>query len=731
MYFSMGHTMFKFPVFFLEKNPLALTLIQMLLAIIILIINKKFFVNGYKSLIHLAPNMDTLVALGSTASFGYSLVMLFLMTNDYINQNVELAASRMHDLYFESAAMIPTLITIGKLLEAISKGKTTNALKGLMSLAPNYANVVRDDKVVNVPIEEVVVGDIFVVKPGENIPVDGVVIDGDSAVNESSMTGESIPIDKTVGDNVVQATNNISGFIKCRATKVGDDTTLSKIIELVGEAQSTKAPISKIADRVSSIFVPTVIGIAIVTFIIWIIVGQSTTFAIARAIAVLVVSCPCALGLATPVAIMVGGGVSARNGILFKNAEALENTGKIGIVALDKTGTITKGEPVVTNVIAKNCDEEKLIYLAATLESKSEHPLGKAICNYADEKKVSLGEASEFKILPGKGLHGKIANDLIYGGNINYIKSITNLSEDLLQELDALMENGKTPLLFATKEKFLGVIAVADTVKETSQAGINELKGMGIRTVMITGDLPKTANAIAKEVGVDEVFAGVLPTGKDKIIKRLSKRQKTAMVGDGINDALALTRADIGMAIGQGTDIAVDAANVVLMNNNITDVSAAIRISRHTLNKIYQNLFWAFAYNIIGIPLAAGVWYSSFGLKLNPMFGAAAMSLSSFIVVTNALRLNLIKVHDSSKDKKKTFKENEELEVTKTIKVEGMMCGHCEKAVCKALDKIDGVYESSASFETGLVNVVMDATISDDVITKAISDEDYKVLEIK
>lgn len=692
MYFSMGHMMWGWPVpGFMKDNHVMMGLLQMLLTIAVMVINQKFFISGFKGMIHRAPNMDTLVALGSGASFVYSTYALFAMTDAQMRGDMDAVMSYMHDFYFESAAMILALITVGKMLEARSKGKTTDALKGLMKLAPKTAVVIRGEKEVQVSIEQVQKGDCFVVKPGENIPVDGEVIEGNSAVNESALTGESIPVDKAVGDKVSAATVNQSGYLKCRATRVGEDTTLSQIIQMVSDAAATKAPIAKIADRISGVFVPTVITIAVITIIVWLIAGQSIGFALSRGIAVLVISCPCALGLATPVAIMVGNGMGARNGIMFKTAVSLEETGKMQIVALDKTGTITSGEPKVTDIIpAAGVTEDTLLKYAYALENKSEHPLARAILEKAKEENAGIEEVTGFQALPGNGLTAILDGHTLYGGNHTFISSKVSVDGDIQKKAEKLAEAGKTPLFFGNEDRLLGVIAVADVIKEDSPQAIKELQNMGIHVVMLTGDNERTAKAIGQQAGVDEVIAGVLPEGKEQVIRKLKEKGKVAMVGDGINDAPALTRADMGIAIGAGTDVAIDAADVVLMKSRLSDVPAAIRMSRATLRNIHENLFWAFFYNIIGIPLAAGVWYPLFGWKLNPMFGAAAMSLSSFCVVSNALRLNLFKMYDASKDKKlkakkeKKRSKKEDKTMKKIMHIEGMMCGHCEAAVKKA-----------------------------------------------
>ena len=710
----------------------------MLLTITVMVINQKFFISGFKGLIHRAPNMDTLVALGSGASFVYSTYALFAMTDAQMHGDMDAVMSYMHDFYFESAAMILALITVGKMLEARSKGKTTDALKGLMKLAPKTAVVIRGEKEVQVSIEQVQKGDCFVVKPGENIPVDGEVIEGNSAVNESALTGESIPVDKAVGDKVSAATVNQSGYLKCRATRVGEDTTLSQIIQMVSDAAATKAPIAKIADRVSGVFVPMVITIAVLTIIVWLIAGQSIGFALSRGIAVLVISCPCALGLATPVAIMVGNGMGARNGIMFKTAVSLEETGKMQIVALDKTGTITSGEPKVTDIIpAAGVTEDTLLKCAYALENKSEHPLARAILENAKEENAGIEEVTGFQALPGNGLTAILDDHTLYGGNYTFISSKVSVDGDIQKKAEKLAEAGKTPLFFGNEDRLLGVIAVADVIKEDSPQAIKELQNMGIHVVMLTGDNERTAKAIGQQAGVDEVIAGVLPEGKEQVIRKLKEKGKVAMVGDGINDAPALTRADMGIAIGAGTDVAIDAADVVLMKSRLSDVPAAIRMSRATLRNIHENLFWAFFYNIIGIPLAAGVWYPLFGWKLNPMFGAAAMSLSSFCVVSNALRLNLFKMYDASKDKKlkakkeKKRSKKEDKTMKKIMHIEGMMCGHCEAAVKKALEALPQVDEAVVSHEAGTAELTLNAEIADDVLKKTVEDKDYTVTSVE
>ena len=751
MYFSMGHMMWNWPLpAFMDGNHVMMGLVQLYLTVIIMVINQKFFINGFKSLFHGAPNMDTLVALGSFASFGYSSYALFAMTYAEHQGDAEAVMGYMHEFYFESAAMILTLITVGKMLEARSKGKTTDALKSLMKLSPKTAVVEKEGKETEVPVEQVRIGDVFVVRPGENIPVDGVVLEGNSAVNEAALTGESIPVDKQAGDRVSAATINQSGFIRCEATRVGEDTTLSQIIRMVSDAAATKAPIAKVADKVSGIFVPAVISIAVVTVIVWLIAGESVGFALARGISVLVISCPCALGLATPVAIMVGNGMGAKNGILFKTAVSLEETGKVEIVALDKTGTITSGEPKVTDVLAADgTSEEELLKLAYSLESRSEHPLAKAIVAYGAEKQAEQIPVSEFKALPGNGLEGKVGDADVKGGSLKFAQSQTEISEKIKSQAEKLAEEGKTPLMFLKNGILAGMIAVADVIREDSPQAVKELQNMGIEVVMLTGDNERTAKAIGRQAGVDRVIAGVLPDGKEEVIRKLKEQGKVAMVGDGINDAPALTRADMGIAIGAGADVAIDAADVVLVKSRLSDVPAAIRLSRGTLRNIHENLFWAFFYNVIGIPLAAGIWIPIFGWKLNPMFGAAAMSLSSFCVVTNALRLNLLNIKDSRKDKKirrkaaapagavvvaaeintETKKENKTM--TKTMKIEGMMCGHCEAAVKKALEALDGVASAEVSHEKGTAVVTLEKDVDNAVLTKAVEDKDYKVVSVQ
>ena len=734
MYFSMGHMMWGWPLpAVLADNHIAMGLIQMLLTIAVMVINQKFFISGFKSLFHKAPNMDTLVALGSAAAFVYSTYALFAMTDAQVHGNMDGVMHYMHEFYFESAAMILTLITVGKMLEAHSKGKTTDALKGLMKLAPKTAVLLKDGVETEVSIEQVQKGDIFIVRPGENIPVDGKVLEGSSAVNESALTGESIPVDKAAGDLVSAATINQSGYLKCEATRVGEDTALSQIIQMVSDAAATKAPIAKVADKVSGIFVPAVITIAAVTIIVWLLVGQSVGFALARGISVLVISCPCALGLATPVAIMVGNGMGAKNGILFKTAVSLEEAGKIEIVALDKTGTITTGEPKVTDVICnKGVTEKELISFAYALEKKSEHPLAKAVLAYAEAAQTDIFEVNNFTALPGNGLTAEYENAVLSGGNYKFISTRTTVSQEMQEQSQKLANAGKTPLFFTKDDKLLGIIAVADVIKEDSPEAVRQLQNMGIRVVMLTGDNERTAKAIGAQAGVDEVIADVLPDGKDSVISRLKRDGRVAMVGDGINDAPALTRADIGIAIGAGTDIAIDAADVVLMKSRLNDVPAAIRLSRATLRNIHENLFWAFFYNIIGIPLAAGVWIPFFGWKLNPMFGAAAMSLSSFCVVTNALRLNLFSVHNAEKDKKiKSKKKVEDKKMEKTLTIEGMMCGHCEARVKKALEALPEVKEAVVSHEAGTAVVTLESAVSDEALKEAVEAQDYKVISVQ
>ena len=742
MYISMGHMMWGWPLpSFLEGNHVAMGLIQMLLTIIIMVINQKFFISGFKGLLHKAPNMDTLVALGSGAAFVYSTYALFAMTDAQVRMDMDGVMHYMHEFYFESAAMILTLITVGKMLEAHSKGKTTDAIKSLMKLAPKTANIIRDGSELNVPVENVKKGDIFIVRPGENIPVDGIVVEGSSAVNEAALTGESIPVDKSAGDNVSAATLNQSGFLKCEASRVGEDTTLSQIIQMVSDAAATKAPIAKIADRVSGVFVPAVITIALITIAAWLIAGRSVGFALARGISVLVISCPCALGLATPVAIMVGNGMGAKNGMMFKTASSLEETGKIDIVALDKTGTITSGEPKVTDIIcADGFGKNDLLENAYSIEMLSEHPLAKAVTGYVKDNKRDIFNKkyniTEFQALAGNGLSGINGEDKITGGSLKFMSNTVNVPKEMDKKAQELAEQGKTPLLFAKNDKLLGIIAVADVIKEESGQAVKELHDMGVRVVMLTGDNERTAKAIGRQAGVDEVIAGVLPDGKEAVIRKLKESGKVAMVGDGINDAPALTRADIGIAIGAGTDIAIDAADIVLMKSRLTDVSAAIRLSRATLRNIHENLFWAFFYNIIGIPLAAGVWIQLFGWTLNPMFGAAAMSLSSFCVVTNALRLNLFKVYDASHDRKRVKKHDNnknskgEKNMEKTLNIEGMMCGHCEARVKKALEALAQVDEAVVSHESGTAVVKLNVDVDNAVLKEAVEAQDYKVTGI-
>lgn len=728
MYISMGHMMWNFPLpSFLAENHIAMGLVQLLLTVIIMVINQHFFISGFKGIIHRSPNMDTLVALGSGAAFIYSTYALFAMANAQLNGDIQAVMGYMHEFYFESAAMILTLITVGKMLEAHSKGKTTDALKGLMNLAPKTAVIVKDGVETEVSIDSVQKDDIFVVRPGESIPVDGIILEGSSAVNESALTGESIPTDKNVGDKVSAATINQSGFIRCKAERVGEDTTLSQIIRMVSDAAATKAPIAKIADKVSGIFVPVVIIIAIITAVIWLLIGDPFGSALQKAISVLVISCPCALGLATPVAIMVGNGVGARNGILFKTAVSLETSGNINIVALDKTGTITSGEPKVTDIVTSDgISEAELLQTAVSLECKSEHPLAKAIIGKAEEMQITRQEISNFQILAGNGLSGTLENTLVAGGNLNFISSRAEIVSEIKAKAEQLAENGKTPLFFSKGNKLLGIIAVADVIKEDSPRAIKELRDMGIKVVMLTGDNVKTADAIGKQAGVDEVIAGVLPDGKEKVIQKLKMQGKVAMVGDGINDAPALTSADVGIAIGAGTDIAIDAADIVLMKSRLSDVPAAIRLGRSTLRNIHENLFWAFIYNIIGIPLAAGLFIPIFGWGLNPMFGAAAMSLSSFCVVTNALRLNFVKIHSAKRDKK--IKSKEKKKMTKTLKIEGMLCPHCEARVKQVLEELPEVESVVASHEKGTAELILNKEISDEILKKTVEEQGYKVL---
>lgn len=748
MYFSMGHMMWGWPLpEFFDGNHVAMGLLQLLLTVAVMVINQKFFISGFKGLIHGAPNMDTLVALGSAASFGYSVYALFAMTAAQVNGDMDAVMSYMHEFYFESAAMILALITVGKMLEAHSKGKTTDALKSLMQLAPKTATVVRDGVEQEISVDAVKKGDIFVVRPGENIPVDGEIIDGTTAVNESALTGESIPVDKQPKDAVSAATVNQSGFIKCRATRVGEDTTLSQIIQMVSDAAATKAPIAKIADRVSGVFVPAVITIAIITIIAWLIAGETVGFALARGISVLVISCPCALGLATPVAIMVGNGKGAKSGILFKTAASLEATGRTQIVALDKTGTITSGEPKVTDIVPDETFFEgtgnnagKLLAIAASVEAKSEHPLAKAIMERAKTDEIAVAEVTDFSAVVGNGLTAILAGKMIKAGNLAFVSKFVKVSDDMRTKAVEFSKEGKTPLFFAADDRLCGIIAVADTIKEDSPESVRQLKNMGIRVVMLTGDNEQTAGAIGKQAGVDEVIAGVLPDGKEAVIRKLKKQGRVAMVGDGINDAPALTRADMGIAIGAGSDVAIDAADVVLMKSRLIDVPAAVRLSRATLTNIHENLFWAFFYNVIGIPLAAGLWYPLLGWKLNPMFGAAAMSLSSFCVVTNALRLNLCRVYDPKhdrkakpdrKDKADKPNESEEKSMTKTMNIEGMMCCHCEARVKKALEALDAVSEAAVSHESGTAVVTLSSDISDEKLKETVEAEDYKVTSIQ
>ena len=733
MYFSMGYSMWGWYVpKFLDGNYIAVGIIQLLLTLIIMFINRKFFINGFKGVINRSPNMDTLVALGSGASFAYSLYALFAMTYAQMNGNTHHVMHLMHEFYFESSAMILTLITVGKTLEAHSKGKTTNALKSLINLAPKSAVIIRDGKEISVPVENIRKGDIFIVRSGENIAADGIIIDGTCAVDESALTGESIPADKSVGDYVSSGTINKSGFIKCEALKVGEETALSKIIRMVEDASATKAPVAKIADKVSGIFVPVVIGIAVITLIIWLVAGESFGFALARSISVLVISCPCALGLATPVAIMVGNGVGAKNGILFKTAVALEETGKINTVVLDKTGTVTIGKPEVTDIIVSNgFSENEFLSSAVSIEKKSEHPLALAIIKKAEEIGINPEEVTDFKVFAGNGLSAVMNNSEISGGNLDFISSKVTVPQKFKSISEKLSEQGKTPMFFCKDNTFMGIIAVADVIKKDAPQAINELHNMGMRVVMLTGDNERTARAIANQVGADEVIAGVLPDGKESVIRNLKKSGKVAMVGDGINDAPALARADIGIAVGNGTDIAIDSADVVLMKSRAVDIPASIRLSRKTLKNIHENLFWAFIYNIIGIPLAAGVFIPIFELKLNPMFGAFAMSLSSFCVVSNALRLNLFDIYNSAKDKKiKSKSERKSSSMQKTIKIEGMMCGHCEATVKKALEAVSGVESAEVSHEKGTAVVELNTAVSDDVLKKAVEDKDYTVTSI-
>ncbi len=745
MYFSMGSMMWGWPVpGFLAGNHVAMGLLQLLLSAVIMVINQKFFVSGFRSLWHRAPNMDTLVALGAGAAFGYSTYALFAMTSAVLSGDHQAVMDYMHEFYFESAGMILTLITVGKMLEARSKGRTTDALKGLMRLAPKDAVIIRDDIEVQVSIEDVRKGDLFVVRPGENIPVDGIVVEGSSAVNEAALTGESIPADKSVGDKVSAATVNQSGFLQCEATRVGEDTTLSQIIQMVSDAAATKAPIAKVADKVSGVFVPVVIIIAAITVLCWLFAGQAMGFALARGISVLVISCPCALGLATPVAIMVGNGMGAKNGILFKTAVSLEEAGKAQIVALDKTGTITKGEPKVTDMIpADGIGTEEFLQMAYSLEAKSEHPLASAIVQEAETQGLTASAVSDFKIMPGNGLVANLGQDALTGGNLDFAKSRFSVPEKAVTQAEALAQEGKTPLFFGKSDRFMGLIAVADVVKDDSPQAVRELQNMGIRVVMLTGDNRRTAEAVGKQAGVDQVIAGVLPEGKEQVIRRLQEGGKVIMVGDGINDAPALTRADMGIAIGAGTDIAIDAADIVLMNSSLRDVPAAIRLSRAALRNIHQNLFWAFIYNIIGIPLAAGVFIAALGWQLNPMFAAAAMSLSSFCVVTNALRLNLLDIRDGRRDKKKISmvtlalsedtgaKDKEERNMKKTMKIEGMMCGHCEASIKKCLEDMPEVAAADVSHASGTAVVELASDVADDVLKKAVEAKDYKVVGIE
>ena len=741
MYISMGHMMWGFPLpHFFDENHVAMGIVQMLLAIIIMVINKKFFISGFKGLIHKAPNMDTLVALGSGASFIYSLVILFAMTDAQVKNNADAVMKYMHDFYFESAAMILVLITLGKMLESYSKGKTTDALNSLKNLAPETAVVIRDGKETQIPVEELAKGDIFILKSGDRVPADGVIVEGRSSIDESVLTGESVPCDKKEGDKVSAATINKEGYLKCRAEKVGSETALSEIIRMVSDASATKAPVAKAADKVSGIFVPAVIIIAFITTVIWLIAGEDFGFALSRGISVLVISCPCALGLATPVAIMVGNGMAAKNGILFKTAASLEQAGKIQIAALDKTGTITKGEPEVVDIVTfENISEDKFISIAASLESKSEHPLANAVVKYAEKCNTNLYETKDFKSHTGKGLEGYVDERKIHAGNVKYISEFCKITSEISDEIKNLSSQGKTPLIFESNGKIIGIIAVADTIREDSREAIKSFKNLGIRTVMLTGDNLETAKYIAEIAGVDEVAAGLLPEDKEKVIRELKKHGKTAMIGDGINDALALTRADTAIAIGAGTDIAIDSADIVLMKNSLLDAVSAVRLSRQTLKNIHENLFWAFIYNVLGIPLAAGIWIPLFGLKLNPMFGAAAMSLSSFCVVSNALRLNLFNLKSDKKDRKVKNQidfnclpeRREEVEkMKKTMIIKGMMCGHCEATVKKTLEAIDGVESAEVSHENGTAVVTLSSDVSDSVLKKAVEDKDYTVEKI-
>lgn len=732
MYISMGHMMLGWPLpNFFTDNHIAMGLVQLLLCVIIMVINQKFFINGFKGLIHRSPNMDTLVALGSGASFVYSVYALFAMTDAQVKGNADLVMSYMHEFYFESAAMILTLITVGKMLEAHSKGKTTNALKALLNLAPKKATLLIDGKETEVTVDKVKKGDVFVVRPGESIPVDAEITDGSTAVDESALTGESIPVDKVVGDTVSAGTINKSGFIKCSATAVGEDTALSQIIKMVSDAAATKAPVAKIADKVSGVFVPAVIVIALITIAVWLLCGQTVGYALARGISVLVISCPCALGLATPVAIMVGNGMGARKGILFKTASSLEAAGKIQIAVLDKTGTITKGEPKVTDVIPFGISENELLQYAYSIETKSEHPLAKAVIAKAQEIGLVPYEITDFKAESGNGLSGEYNGEKIIGGSKKYISSLINISNDISSRADSLSEEGKTPLFFMKGDKLLGIIAVADVIKDESPQAIKQLQNMGIKVVMLTGDNERTAKAVGKLAGVDEVIAGVLPDGKEKVVADLKKQGKVLMVGDGINDAPALTRADIGMAIGSGTDIAIDAADVVFMKSKLTDVPAAVRLSRKTLRNIHENLFWAFIYNVIGIPLAAGVWIPLLGWQLNPMFGAAAMSLSSFCVVTNALRLNFFDITNPKKDRKIKYKsKKDDNAMTKTMKIDGMMCSHCEGRVKQSLEGLAQVSQAEVSHKKGIAVVTLTAEVSNDVLKKTVEDQGYNVISI-
>ncbi len=733
MYFSMGHMMLGWPIpSYFANNPLAYGLVQMILTVVIMVINQHFFINGWKSFIKGAPNMDTLVSLGAFAAFAYSTYMVFAISNHLVNRQLEAAKQAAGDLYFESAAMILSLITIGKLLESISKGRTTDAIKGLIQLSPQTASIIRGEEEQQVPVEEVVVGDLFVIRPGDKIPVDGIIVDGTSAIDESALTGESVPVDKIVGNEVYTATINQSGYLKCKATKVGKDTSLARVIQLVSDASATKAPIAKMADRVAGIFVPTVLVIAVITVMVWLFVGREFGYALARGISVLVISCPCTLGLATPVAIMVGNGLGAKNKIMFKTAVSLEEAGKVQVVALDKTGTLTQGKPIVTDLfVPENHTTEELLECAYALEQKSEHPLSKAICDYAKEQELQCEPVENFQNIPGCGLTGEKNTVAYVGGKYDFVRQEVVIGEDVFAIAQRYAEEGKTPLYFAKEGKFLGIIAVADVLKEDSKEAVRQLQNMGIRVVMITGDNKKTAHTIGKEAGVDEVYAEVLPQGKVDVILQLKQNNKVMMVGDGINDAPALTGADMGVAIGAGTDIAVDAAQIVLMKNRLLDVPAAIRLSRSTRRNIKQNLFWAFIYNIIGIPLAAGVWIPLFGWELNPMFGAAAMSLSSVCVVTNALRLNRCRIYNSNRDRRMKTKKRGSMMMKKEMRIEGMMCEHCQARVKKTLEAIEGVAMAEVDYKTGVAGVTLEKEVSDEILKNAIEEQDYKVISIQ